>query len=74
MVTVFTKPDCPQCVFTKKKLDELGIEYVLRDVMEDGEALRTVKSLGYLAAPVVLTEIGDHWSGFRPDRINQLAA
>ncbi len=32
-----------------------------------------VRGLGYLQAPVVIA--GDeHWSGFRPDQINALAA
>jgi len=30
-------------------------------------------SLGYLQAPVVVTPDA-HWSGFRPDRLNALAA
>lgn len=72
MVTVYTKPNCPQCIFTFRKLDELGIEYEVKDVTEDGEALATIKGLGYLAAPVVMA-MGDHWSGFQPDRIVALA-
>jgi glutaredoxin-like protein NrdH len=32
-----------------------------------------VKELGYLQAPVVITD-EDHWSGFRPDKISELAA
>jgi len=32
-----------------------------------------VKSLGYMQAPVVVTDDG-HWSGFRPDKIASLAA
>lgn len=51
----------------------MGVEYETRDITEDGEALITVKNLGYLSAPVILTEIGEHWNGFRPDLIGQLA-
>jgi glutaredoxin-like protein NrdH len=29
-------------------------------------------SLGHLQAPVVIVD-GDHWSGYRPDRIKSLA-
>ena len=36
-------------------------------------ALEQVKALGYLQAPVVITD-EDHWSGFRPDKIDELAA
>ena len=39
---------------------------------EDPAALEHVKSLGYLQAPVVVTD-EDHWSGFRPDKIDELA-
>jgi len=40
--------------------------------VEDERALEQVKKLGYLQAPVIVTE-WDHWSGFRQDKINQLA-
>lgn len=40
---------------------------------EDPEALALAKELGYLQAPVVITAHGDHWSGFRPDRISSLS-
>jgi len=43
------------------------------DVTEDPAALEQVKSLGYLQAPVVITD-EDHWSGFRPDKIDELAS
>lgn len=72
MVTVYSKPSCPQCVFTFRKLDELGVEYEVKDVTEDGEALTTIKGLGYLAAPVVVA-LEEHWSGFQPDKIKALA-
>jgi len=72
-ITVYTKPSCVQCNATYRALDAKGIEYEVRDVSEDVEALEHVKSLGYLQAPVVVTD-EDHWSGFRPDRIDELAA
>lgn len=73
-VTVYTKPNCVQCKATYRALDNQGVEYSKVDVSEDGDALVTIKNLGYLQVPVVLTEAGDHWSGFRPDKINALAA
>lgn len=72
MLTVYTKPQCVQCTATKRALDSAGIEYTLVDVSEDGAALLTIKELGYLQVPVVVTALGDHWSGFRPDKINAL--
>lgn len=71
-VTVYTKPSCVQCNATYRALDNQGIEYEILDLSEDATALETVKELGYLQAPVVVAD-GDHWSGFRPDKIAELA-
>lgn len=71
-ITVYTKPSCVQCTATYRALDSKGIEYNVLDLSEDQNALQTVKELGYLQAPVVVTD-EDHWSGFRPDKIEELA-
>jgi len=71
-VTVYTKPACVQCNATYRALDKKGIAYQSVDISQDPEALERLKALGYLQAPVVVTE-ADHWSGFRPDKIDQLA-
>ncbi|WIM67269.1 glutaredoxin-like protein NrdH [Corynebacterium breve] len=72
-ITVYTKPACVQCNATKKALDKAGLDYNLVDISLDDEARDYVLALGYLQAPVVEVD-GDHWSGFRPDRIRGLAA
>ena len=71
-VTVYTKPACVQCNATYRALDKKGIEYQSVDVTQDPEALARLKAMGYLQAPVVVAD-GDHWSGFRPDKIAALA-
>ena len=72
-ITVFSKPSCVQCTATYRALDAKGLEYQIFDLSVDEKALQTVKDLGYLQAPVVIA--GDeHWSGFRPDRIDELTA
>ena len=71
-ITVYSKPSCVQCTATYRALDKKGIEYEIFDVSIDEKALQTVKELGYMQAPVVVTD-DDHWSGFRPDRIEELA-
>lgn len=71
-ITVYTKPACVQCNATYRALDSKGVEYDVVDVSQDEQALETVKELGYLQAPVVVTD-EDHWSGFRPDKISELA-
>lgn len=71
-ITVFSKPSCVQCTATYRALDSKGLEYEVKDVSQDEDALAELKGLGYLQAPVVVTDNG-HWSGFRPDKIDQLA-
>ena len=72
-ITVYSKPACVQCNATYRALDDKGIDYEITDVSQDPAALEMVKELGYLQAPVVITD-EDHWSGFRPDKIDELAA
>lgn len=70
-ITVFSKPACVQCDATYRALNKHGLEYTVVDISTDAEALESVKALGYQQAPVVFAD-GDHWSGFRPDRIKSL--
>ncbi|PFG21305.1 glutaredoxin-like protein NrdH [Serinibacter salmoneus] len=72
-ITVFSKPNCVQCNATYRALDKQGLEYEVVDLTLDAEALNTVKALGYQQAPVVFAG-GDHWAGFRPDKIKALVA
>ena len=67
-MTVYSKPLCVQCDATRRALDKAGVPYELGDVTEDAAALARIKSLGYLQAPVVIAD-GDHWSGFRPEKL-----
>ncbi|KAB1643168.1 glutaredoxin-like protein NrdH [Gulosibacter chungangensis] len=71
-IAVYSKPSCVQCTATYRALDKQGIEYEVFDVSVDEKALAAVKELGYLQAPVVVTD-NDHWSGFRPDKITELS-
>ena len=71
-ITVYTKPACVQCNATFRALERQGIGYTAIDISEDQEAREYVLSLGYLQCPMVVAG-GDHWSGFRPDRIKTLA-
>lgn len=77
-ITVYSKPNCPQCTATYRKLHSLGIPHESVDVLQDLEALSFIRSLGYSQAPVVIVRdsegnIVKHWSGFRPDLIKMEA-
>ena len=72
-ITVYSKPACVQCNATYRALDKRGLEYEVVDITADPAALAHVKQLGYLQAPVVIADSA-HWSGFRPDKIDEIAA
>jgi glutaredoxin-like protein NrdH len=72
-ITVYTKPACVQCNATYKALDKQGLSYEIVDITEVDDARDYVMALGYLQAPVVVAG-GEHWSGFRPDRIKALGS
>ena len=70
-ITVYSKPSCVQCTATYRALDKAGYDYTVVDITEDADARDYVMSLGHLQAPVVM-DGGEHWSGYRPDRIKAL--
>lgn len=70
-LTVYSKPGCVQCTATLRALDNAGISYRVIDLSGDPVALERVKGFGFAQAPVV-EGAGDPWSGFRPDRIDEL--
>jgi glutaredoxin-like protein NrdH len=71
-VTVYTKPGCVQCDATFTALERQRIAYQKVDITIDDQARDYVMALGYTQAPIVIAG-AEHWSGFRPDRINTLA-
>ncbi len=70
-VTVYSKPNCMQCNFTKKWLKERNIPYTELNVKEDEDALSKIKEMGYQAVPVIVTET-EKWYGFQPDKLAKL--
>ena len=71
-ITVYSKPRCVQCDSTYRALDKYGVPYTRVDVSVDTGALSYIVGLGYSQAPVVV--VGEeHWSGFRPDRVQAAA-
>ncbi len=62
-----------QCNATYRALTKKGIAYDVIDVSKDEQAFAYVLSLGYQQVPVVETPT-EHWYGYRPDKITELAA
>lgn len=72
-VTVYTQPNCVQCDRTKRFLDMKEVPYEAIDITENEEAYNFVVTLGYKSVPVVSTDDGDVWSGFRLEKLANLA-
>jgi len=62
---------CPKCKLTKRKLDDLKINYLgIVATDEDKEMLR---KRGFMEFPVVcINNWEDSWSGYRVDKLNEL--
>jgi glutaredoxin len=70
-ITLWTKPNCPQCEMTKKQFDNRGIIYQVKRLDRSPKATARFIELGLLAAPIVETDT-KRWSGFRLDKIKSL--
>ena len=65
-VTVYTTgPSCIRCKMTKDVMGRKGVEFVEVDIRENTAAREYVVEDGTGE---------DHWSGFRPDQIDRIAA
>ncbi|MCZ0716904.1 glutaredoxin-like protein NrdH [Aerococcus kribbianus] len=73
MVTVYSKPNCSQCNFTKRFLNDKNVTFQVKDITESDEALNEVKALGFQSLPVVVADGQEPFNGFRPDKLQQLA-
>lgn len=73
-VTVYTKPACPGCTATTRKLTALGVTFTERPAAAH---IATLRDLGASQAPVVLIHdagaLAGWWSGYRPERLAALA-
>lgn len=70
-VVVWSKPDCRQCIATKRALDKHGIPFIERDLTEHTEQATRFRDAGYATAPIVVTSRGT-WAGYRPELIKEL--
>lgn len=53
MITVYTKNNCFPCKMTKRKLQELGVDYQERNIDEVPEDLEYLMLCGIRSLPVV---------------------
>lgn len=72
-ITVYAKPNCPQCAATKRQFDRLGFDYTAIDISDDPQTIDRLQREGWRQMPVVFAD-GESWSGYRPDKIRELKA
>ena len=71
MITIYSKPNCMQCEFSKKYLNDKGIEFKEINVFEDDKALAMLRDEGFRQMPVVDVN-GEFHTGFRPDVLSKV--
>lgn len=72
MITLYTKTNCFPCKMTKRKLQELGVNYKEINVDEDLNALEYLMERGLTSLPVVFKDDELLISGgFAPNILNQ---
>lgn len=52
MVTLYTKPNCPDCVFMKQYLTYKKIDYTEQDIFSE-EFMQVIKPTGFMTAPLI---------------------
>ena len=72
VITVWEKPNCVQCMQTKRVMDQEGIQYRTRRLDKSPTAVERFIQMGLTAAPIVETDT-KRWSGFRLEKIRSLA-
>lgn len=71
-ITVYSKSGCPECTFTKKYLESENIAYEEKRVDLDEAYLEEVILLGYRTLPVVKVDEDETFTGYRPERLENL--
>ena len=66
MIKVYSKPNCMQCSFAKKYLDNKGVKYEEINVFQDAEALSMLRDKGIAEMPAVDVN-GEFHTGFQPN-------
>lgn len=70
-VLVLTKPSCPQCTATKRRLTKNGISFYEEPVGPQTIAMAQAEEI--YAAPIVV-DVGNAavWGGFQPGRLDAI--
>lgn len=73
-VKVYTSPGCQPCRLTKVWLDNHGVAYDAMDVSQDASAEAAARATGLREMPIVTSDRGAPFGGFRPDLLKEFLA
>lgn len=71
-ITVYSKSGCAECMFTKKFLEAKNISFEEKRVDTNANYLEEVKLLGYRSLPVIQIDEDETFTGYRPERLQNL--
>lgn len=72
MITIFSRSGCMQCMATERYAASQGIPFVKENIEENPSARQILADQGFSQLPVVKTDAGEWWSGYRPDKLSHL--
>ena len=70
-ITVFGKKGCMQCKMTASIFTDNDIDFDYIDIEDVPDARDYISALGFQGLPVVICG-GASWSGFQPEKINDV--
>lgn len=70
-ITVWSLPNCVQCMQTKREFEKRGIPYTEKALNDHPDKVKEFIEMGHTTAPIVTTDI-KIWSGFRIEKIKSL--
>lgn len=71
-ITIYSKSGCPECTFTKKYLESENVSYEEKRVDLNEDYLKEVTLLGYRTLPVIKIDEDETFTGYRPERLENL--
>lgn len=71
MITVYSRPQCSQCVKTKEWLKEHGVEYKEINIESSNQIVLNLMQAGFRLLPVV-TDGKTAISGYDPEKLEEM--
>jgi len=73
-ITIYSKSGCAECMFTKKHLEAEKIPYEEKRVDKNDDYLDEVRLLGYRSLPVIKIDDKETFTGYQPEKLEDLVS